>query len=69
MRALENQVGGDHYKQLAIQPIEFIAKNNLNFLEGCVVKRICRYQNSKHALQDLEKIKHEIDLIIELGKY
>jgi len=68
MSALENQVAGDHYKKLKIQPVEFIHANNLNFLEGCIVKRITRWRNkpASRRFEDLEKIKHEIDLLIEL---
>lgn len=62
---LDVQVGGGHYKDYVIQPVEFITKNNLGFLEGCVVKRICRFRD-KNGREDLEKIKHEIDLLIEL---
>ena len=63
--ALKTQIGGDHYKNFKIQPIEFIMKNNLNFLEGCIIKRICRWKN-KGGIEDLKKIKHEVDLLIEL---
>lgn len=63
--ALDTQIGGEHYKKYAIQPVEFITKNKLGFLEGCVIKRICRYEN-KNGLEDLKKAKHEIDLLIEL---
>lgn len=63
---LKTQVGGDHYKRFTIQPVEFITKNNLGFLEGCIIKRVCRWQ-SKDGIQDLEKAKHEIDLLIKLG--
>jgi len=66
MEALNNQVGGSHYKLLPIQPVEFIEKNNLSFLEGCVIKRICRWKN-KNGIEDLEKAKHEIDLLIQLN--
>lgn len=62
---LDVQVGGGHYKKYAIQPVEFITKNKLGFLEGCVIKRICRYED-KNGREDLEKAKHEIDLLIEL---
>ena len=62
---LDVQVGGGHYKKYAIQPVEFITKNGLGFLEGCVIKRICRYED-KNGLEDLKKAKHEIDLLIEL---
>ena len=63
--ALGTQIGGEHYKNYAIQPVEFITKNKLGFLEGCVIKRICRYED-KNGLEDLKKAKHEIDLLIEL---
>lgn len=62
---LQVQVGGGHYKGCAIQPVEYISANNLNFLEGCIVKRITRWRD-KDGLKDLEKIKHEVDLLIEM---
>lgn len=62
MSALDRQVGGGHYKDFEIQPVEFIEKNRLTFLQGCVIKRICRY-SEKNGFEDLEKAKHEIDLI------
>lgn len=65
--SLDAQVGGGHYKSMAIQPVEFVMKNNLNFLQGCIIKRICRYKSKGTPLEDLEKAKHEIDLLIELG--
>jgi hypothetical protein len=63
--ALDVQVGGGHYKDMAIQPIEFVQKNELNFCEGNIVKYICRWRN-KNGLQDLQKVKHYVDLLIEL---
>jgi hypothetical protein len=54
-----------HYGVMKIQPVEFITANNISFLEGCIIKRICRWRN-KDGIQDLQKIKHEIDLLIEL---
>jgi len=64
MSSLEKQVGGNHYKKFKIQPIEFIILNNLNFLEGNVVKYVCRYR-FKDGLRDLEKAKHYIKMLIE----
>ena len=68
MSALDNQVGGVHYTGRAIQPVEYIHANNLGFLEGCIVKRITRWRDkpAESRFQDLEKIKHEVDLLIEL---
>ena len=63
--ALKKQVGGTHYKHFPIQPVEFITRNGLSFLEGCIVKRICRKRKGTR-LEDLRKIQHEVDLIIEL---
>lgn len=31
--SLSKQIGGDHYKKFTIQPIEFITKNNIPFIE------------------------------------
>lgn len=62
------QVGGNHYK-LPIQPVHFIVQNNLTYLQGNVIKYIVRY-NLKYSsrakrLEDLEKAKHYIQLMIE----
>ena len=63
--ALKDQVGGDHYKKLAIQPIEFIHANGIPFIEGNVIKYLVRWR-SKNGIADLEKAKHYIDLLIDL---
>lgn len=65
---LSVQVGGGHYKGKAIQPVEYISANNLNFLEGCIVKRITRWRDKpvKEKFEDLQKIKHEVDLLIDM---
>jgi hypothetical protein len=63
--ALDKQVSGGHYKGLKIQPIEFLHANNIPFAEGCAIKYLCRWRD-KGGIQDLEKAKHFIDLLIEL---
>lgn len=62
--ASDVQVGGNHYRHHAIQPIDFIEANKLSFAEGCVIKYIMRYKE-KNGIEDLNKPKHYIDLIIE----
>lgn len=62
---LSKQVGGEHYKNFAIQPVEFIHKNNLGFIVGNIIKYICRYKD-KNGIEDLKKAKHYIDILIEL---
>lgn len=67
MSALEEQVGGNHYKTCAIQPVEYSHKNGLGFLQGDIVKRITRFnREGGKGLQDLLKARHEIDLLLEL---
>ena len=63
--ALLKQVGGNHYKDKAIQPIEYIHANKMGFCEGNVVKYITRWKE-KSGVADLEKAKHYIELLIEL---
>jgi hypothetical protein len=62
--ASEIQVGGNHYKNIKIQPVQYALENNLNFCQGNVVKYITRYKD-KNGLEDLKKAKHYIDLLIE----
>jgi len=64
MSAYDKQVGGSHYKDMKIQPSEFINKNDLPFAEGNAIKYICRHKH-KGERQDLEKAKHYIDMILE----
>ena len=64
---LSIQVSGSHYKSFKIQPIEFIHANKIPYIEACVIKYICRWRN-KGGKIDLEKIKHYVDLLIQLEK-
>jgi len=64
MKPSDIQIGGQHYKDMAIQPTEYITKNKLGFIEGNIVKYISRWRY-KNGLEDLKKIKHYVDLLIE----
>lgn len=59
------QILGNHYKDLPIQPVEYIHANNLGYMEGNVIKYVSRWRK-KNGIADLEKAKHYIDLLIEL---
>ncbi|HKJ89014.1 MAG TPA: hypothetical protein VKA48_10945 [Gammaproteobacteria bacterium] len=64
--ASDRQVGGDHYKGCAIQPARFSQANGLGFLEGCIVKRVTRWNRAGgKGREDLEKIIHEAQLLLE----
>lgn len=65
MSKFNEQVGGTHYADYAIQPLEFCVLNNIPFLEGNVIKYICRWRK-KNGVEDLQKAKHYIEMLIEL---
>jgi hypothetical protein len=64
-RASATQVGGSHYKDMKIQPVEYIHKNGLGFCEGAVIKYVSRWK-AKNGVEDLKKARHFIDLLIEM---
>ena len=63
-KALDKQIGGEHYRKFVIQPAEFCYKNNIPYLEATAIKYLCRWKD-KGGIQDLEKAKHFIQLLIE----
>lgn len=68
--ALSRQVGGSHYKQYKIQPYEFFIKNQIPHHKAAIIRRILRYDHpTGKGLEDLQKIQHEIDLIIQLENW
>jgi hypothetical protein len=62
---LDIQVGGNHYKDLRIQPVEYIHANKLGYFEGNVIKYVSRWR-AKNGIMDLHKARHYIDLLIQL---
>lgn len=57
------QVGGGHYKDLPIQPIEYCIRNGIPFAEGNVIKYVTRWRK-KNGIEDLKKARHMLDIII-----
>lgn len=62
---LDNQVGGGHYKNLAIQPIEYCQKNRLGYCESNVVKYVTRHRE-KGGRQDIEKAIHNLQILLQI---
>ena len=62
--SLENQVDGKHYKEMKIQPAQFINENKLPFAEGNVIKYTCRH-SKKGKIQDINKAIHYLQMIKE----
>lgn len=67
VKASDVQVAGDHYKKLAIQPMRYSMENNLDALQHTVIKYVTRFRD-KGGVQDLEKAKHCIDMLIQFEK-
>lgn len=63
--AFDIQEGGNHYKDMKIQVVEFCQRNELNFCESSAIKYLCRHRK-KNGIEDLKKAKHFINLLIEL---
>ena len=61
-KALNKQVGGSHYK-LPIQPVEFIYKNDLDYIRGNVIKYVTR---KKNGAEDILKAIHYCEMLLEL---
>jgi len=68
--AFSEQVSGNHYKSLKIQPLEYCMANDLNACQTHVIKYVSRYdkkwKDKKDQIKDLKKAKHVIDMQIEL---
>ena len=64
MSAYKKQVGGNHYRNMVVQPSEFINKNRLPFAEGSAIKYICRHA-AKGKEEDIKKAIHYLEMILE----
>ena len=66
-KPLDVQVGGNHYKTMAIQPMEYSMANKLDACQHTAIKYVTRFRQ-KGGIQDLEKAKHVIDMLIEFER-
>ena len=62
---MSDPIDPKHYNQLAIQPRDYITKNNLGYNEGNIVKYISRWR-FKEGLVDLKKAQNYINYLIKL---
>ena len=65
-KPLDKQIGGNHYKDCGIQPVEYIHANKLDYFEGNVIKYITRHRTKGQGKKDIEKAIHYAQLILEL---
>ena len=62
--AENKQIGGTHYFDMKIEPLEYIDANVLGFAEGNIVKYVSRYK-TKNGLEDLKKARFYINHLIK----
>lgn len=67
MLSLNKQVAGEHYKSMAIQPMEYSMLNNLDACQHTAIKYITRFR-AKNGLEDLDKAIHCIEMLKEFYK-
>jgi hypothetical protein len=67
MSELDKQVGGSHYQDFAIQPLEFITKNKLSYIQGNIIKYVVRF-SQKNGTEDLDKAIHYINILKEVSR-
>jgi hypothetical protein len=69
--ATNRQIGGDHYRNLPTEPVVFIRGmielGLWGWDESNAFKYLCRWRR-KNGIEDLEKARHYIDLLIESEK-
>ena len=53
----------EHY-DMSIQPVDFIVANDIPFIEGNIIKYICRHR-SKGRINDLIKAQHYLDMLMK----
>lgn len=58
------QVGGSHYLNMAIQPMEFSMANGLNACQHTAIKYIVRRKGNR--LEDIDKAIHTLQLYRDL---
>lgn len=63
--ALNTQIGGAHYVNLPLQPVEFAQRNGWDFCAASAIKYIVRHR-SKAGLVDLNKAVHFGELRLQL---
>ena len=66
MEALDIQIGGNHYKNMKMQPVELFAKTCCTAFQANIWKYITRYKY-KNGAEDIKKCRHYAELAMELN--
>tara|TARA_R100000544_G_C2179717_1_gene36266 strand:+ start:341 stop:562 length:222 start_codon:yes stop_codon:yes gene_type:complete len=61
---MSNNISPSYYQKGKIEVTDFIIDQQLNFIEGNIIKYVARYKD-KSGIQDLRKARWYIDKLIE----
>lgn len=68
--AKDRQVGGEHYKRMAVQPWDVVdtwpVERQLGYYRGSAVKYVLRAGDKGSELEDLQKAQHYLEKTIEI---
>lgn len=53
-----------HYTEGSIEPLEYIVANDLDFIEGNIIKYVTRYKY-KNGVEDLKKAHYYLEVLIK----
>ena len=59
----KNNINPAHYRQGKIEVSDFIVDQNMGFLEGNIIKYVCRYKH-KNGTEDLKKAEWYLKKLI-----
>jgi|TARA_R100001460_G_scaffold102156_2_gene146439 hypothetical protein len=65
-KVVKDNINPSYYKK-KIQVTDFIIEYEMNFLEGNIIKYVCRHK-AKNGLEDLKKAKWYLEKLIECTK-
>ncbi len=53
-----------HYTEGSIEPLDYIVANDLDFIEGNIIKYVTRYKY-KNGVEDLKKAHYYLEVLIK----
>lgn len=69
MSANDKQIGGNHYKEMGVEPWDVIdsfpIEQRIGFYRGNAIKYIMRMGTKDMSLKEIEKARHYLDKLIE----
>jgi len=69
MSARDTQIGGDHYKQMAVEPWDVVdswpIEQRIGYFRGCALKYVMRLGSKDAGAQEARKAAHYLEKLAE----